>query len=117
MAVEDIIETRAPEVFEAQEDRLEGLIALAEPYLRPVPAEYSGLRDQGLAFLVLHWLAKEGREGSVGSVIEEKEGELTLKYSAPASGSDADYSTTTWGAEFLGMRRRLALLPFPEVEQ
>jgi hypothetical protein len=114
MDIEDIIELRAPALFEAHEDDLEALIELAEPYLNPVEEQYDGLRNQGIAFLVCHWITK-AETGVSGPVTEEKTGDISVKYAVAST--NQDYGSTTWGAEFLGIRRKLSLLPIPVEEE
>jgi hypothetical protein len=98
-------------------DRLTPLIELAEPYLNPVEEEYEDLREQGLAYLVLHWITLLPRGGASGVVIEEKEGDVAMKYALPEGVRNTEYSATSWGIEFVTVRRKISLLPPPEAEE
>jgi hypothetical protein len=121
VSAKDVIELRAPEIYAEytadDNDRLTPLIELAEPYLNLVEEAYEPVRDQGLAFLVLHWITLLDRGGASGVVTEEKEGDLSRKYALPVGVVHTDYSSTSWGIEFVGIRRKIALLPAPEEEE
>ena len=120
MSAKDVIEVRAAETYaEYTEgtDRLTPLIELAEPYLNLVEEEFEPLRDQGLAFLVLHWITSGKRDGAAGVLIEMKEGDLAVKFALPEGVKNSDYSSTSWGIEFTIVRRKISLLPPPEVAE
>jgi hypothetical protein len=109
----EVIEARDEETFTSVgEEKLETLIELAQPYLPEAREDLEGLRNQGIAFLVLHWVTKGDRGGASGAISQEKEGELSSSYSVPKSGGQSeDFSTTTWGVEFMGIRDKLAVAP------
>lgn len=115
---EQIIAARAPNYV--GDTRLTTLKALAIEFLavfvpEGTPSEYAE------ALQVLHWLTLSDRAGnggpdasaSAGSISMEKEGELQVKYNAPAAGvmqniSDmkAEYQQTPWGLELYAFLRR-----------
>jgi hypothetical protein len=97
LTIEQIIETRANKYV--GDVRIPNLIILADDFIGdkiPVgnPANYAK------ALQILHWLTMSDRvdegNGGVGSIIEEKEGELTIKYSA---GTNVMALTSDWKAE------------------
>lgn len=97
-ATKDLIALRAPEYED--DPRLEPLIELAyelkgDKIPEGTPSNYA------MALQVLHWLTISDRtsegNGGVGSVTEEKEGELTIKYSG--SNSNLMWYTSSWESE------------------
>jgi hypothetical protein len=106
LTIEQIIETRAKKYV--GDIRIPNLIILADEFMGdkiPIgnPLNYAK------ALQILHWLTisdrvEDGNNG-VGSVIEEKEGELTVKYStgmnvmAFTSDWKADLNQTVYGRE------------------
>ncbi len=118
-ATKDLIALRASEY--ENDPRLDALIELAyelkgDKIPEGVKANYA------MALQVLHWLTMDDRnaEGGsgVGSVTEEKEGELTVKYSGGSSNLmwytsswESELSQTTWGKELYAFIKRF-ITPF-----
>ena len=99
MNPQEIVEARAPE-YEGQ-PRIADLLALAE---EETGSAYGTSRNKAVALLVLHWLTKEKRGGASGAITSESEGQLSRSYGS-ASDAGGDYSTTSYGAELLNLRR------------
>lgn len=69
--------------------------------------------DYGLALAVLHETSLAMRQGvsQGGYLTQEREGQLARAYASPAT-FDAYYSTTSYGARFLGIRDSIVFTPF-----
>lgn len=100
-----ILEARAPK-YEGL-PRMADLLALAEAQTGTI---YGTNRNLAVALLILHWLAKEDSGSAPGAVTSESEGGVSRAYSTPtpSPGQDGDLSSTSWGMEILGLRRKMA---------
>lgn len=76
--------------------------------------QWNDLRDQGVTALTAHLLAIGLRSSSHprGSVSSESAGGIARSFGAsPSLASDGDYGSTTFGVEYLRLRRLLPLTP------
>jgi hypothetical protein len=70
--------------------------------------------DLGQAYLAAHLLTidKRGGSGAAGMVTSEKVGDLSRNYAAPNTGAlDPTLSATSYGIEFLRLRRSILISP------
>ena len=114
MTAEEVIALRAPQY--SSDPRVPDLILLAEELIgdkipNTTPREYAK------ALQVLHWLTisdrNEDGSGAVGSVSEEKEGELRIKYQNSSgnmmhftSDLKGELGQTSWGLELYAFYKR-----------
>lgn len=107
----------------ASDTRLDDLVTLAQFHVSS--GAYGDAYQYALALVVCHWLALDGQGGGSstssssgvgGSLKSEREGELQRSYGVP-SGADAKsyYSSTTYGQEFLNLRKTRVLTPHSRV--
>ena len=119
MDIETILAAIAPEV--ASDARVETFIQLAAD--RMDAATWGNCYPQGVAYLVAHMLtmanraASEGTSGgSPGPVTSRGAGDLSIGYGTVGgsySGSDGDYTQTSYGIQYLSLRDTLsATAPF-----
>lgn len=117
LTVEEIIAVRSP--LYATDPRIPTLLILAEDLMGDkIPV--GNVLNLAYALQILHWMtlddrAKDG-EAPVGAISEEKEGELTQKYSKAGanvlqytSSIKADYGQTKWGTELWALIKRYLL--------
>lgn len=118
--IAEIITTKAPHY--ATDSRIPTFTILAEEFVGDkVPMTLP--HNYAVALQILHWLtmadrASAGNEGAVGSIMEEKEGELTIKYSsggnvmAYTSDLKAELNQTTFGRELFAFYKRYIISAF-----
>lgn len=116
----DIIELRASNYKD--DPRIDDLLILAAGR---IGCSISGQnKELALALQCLHWMTISDRSGNggvdgsgagVGSVIEEEEGDLTLRYSGAVGGSSKSESheldQTPWGIELKELLRGSFVYP------
>jgi hypothetical protein len=118
MTVMEIIQLRAPQY--ATDPRIPMLTELAFEFVGDKIPEVTP-RNFAVALQVLHWLtisdrAGDGSEAPLGAIVEEKEGELTVKYGNTGlnvmyhtSDLKAELGQTIWGKELIAFYKRYIL--------
>lgn len=105
----EIIVLRTPQY--SGESRLDDLITLAG---EQTGTAFSNCRNLAIALLVLHWLTLETQNnGTSGSIISEKEGDLQRAYSTSfvISQKYPDLSQTSYGLELIRLRKSCLFNP------
>jgi len=116
---DEVILLRAPKY--AGDPRITPFIALAEEFIGDKIPQVTP-REYAKALQVLHWLTMDDRVAGgntgVGTISEEKEGELTIKYSnngmnimTYTSDMKAELGQTIYGLELRAFYRKYILLP------
>ena len=75
---------------------------------------FKGAFIYALSLVVCHKaaLANRGVGGEAGAVSSVREGDVSVSYAAPAaSGNDAYFSSTSYGLEFLQLKRQYSARP------
>ena len=113
MTTLEIFRMTANEFNDISNDDVEEWIELVKPLISE--KKFGNTYSLALALLVAHKLKMNGYgDTSVGRVDDSlrassySEGEVSISYSASQSGSisvDAEYTLTTYGLQFLGIRR------------
>ena len=113
MTTLEIFRMTANEFNEISDDDIEEWIELVKPLISE--KKFGNTYSLALALLVAHKLKMCGYgDTSIGRVDDSlrassySEGEVSISYSASQSGSisvDAEYTLTTYGLQFLGIRR------------
>lgn len=109
-----------PEFSAVNDTRIQALLDIAN--LSVSQKVWGSAFAPGMAYLVAHLLKRSGVAAGVsggnsnaGTISSEKVGELQRSYAAPAmSGSSSDdalLSTTSYGMEYLRLRRQLIVTP------
>ena len=109
-----------PEFSAVNDVRIQALLDIAN--LSVSQKVWGSAYAPGMAYLVAHLLKRSGAaigvsggSSNAGTVSSEKVGELPRSYSAPggsgSSGEDAFLSTTSYGMEYLRLRRQLLVTP------
>lgn len=109
-----------PEFSAVSDVRMQALIDIAN--LSVNQKVWGSSYAPGIAYLVAHLLKRSGTATGVsggssqaGTVSSEKVGELQRSYAAPnlsgSSGEDALLSTTSYGIEYLRLRRQILITP------
>ena len=109
-----------PEFSAVNDVRIQALLDIAN--LSVSQKVWGSAYAPGMAYLVAHLLKRSGAATGVsggssnaGTVSSEKVGELQRSYSAPggssSSGEDSLLSTTSYGMEYLRLRRQLLVTP------
>lgn len=109
-----------PEFSTVNDVRIQALIDIAN--LSVSQKVWGSSYTPGIAYLVAHLLKRSGAAAGVsgsssqaGTVSSEKVGELQRSYASPSmsgsSAEDALLSTTSYGIEYLRLRRQLLITP------
>ena len=111
MSSRDLLKTVASEFASESDEKLDQFLELAAQ--RMSATEWGGLYTQGAVYLAAHLLtlqarAAAGSDGS-GPVVSKKAGKVETRYGATVGvlSRDATYATTSYGVEYLNLRRSL----------
>jgi hypothetical protein len=89
-------------------------IAMAELAALNVGDGFGDSKTLATAYLTAHMLTIRARNGISGAVESMKEGDLSLTYGD--SGSDDNYGSTSYGKEFIRLRRACIFAPRTRAE-
>lgn len=109
MASRDTLRVLAPELAGETNDRLDAFLAMAAR--RVSASEWGELYADGCIYLAAHLLTLSNRASSgssgAGPVVSQSTGDLSVSYGAVVGvlSTDAQYATTTYGVEYLNLRR------------
>lgn len=107
------IEVRAP--LYAAESNINDYIAQAELEVGNYYCGNEDFRNKAVALLTCHWktLDKRSEDGTAtGSLISEKEGDLSRKYSDISNNVSDEYlAQTAWGIELIALQKQTMVLP------
>jgi hypothetical protein len=109
-----------PEFSAVDPSRISAFIGIAQTSLSA--NVWGTAYDAGLAYLTAHLLKKSGPGGGVqggsstaGAITQERVGELSRSYGTvdlgPTSAADALLTTTSYGVEYLRLRRLIPTTP------
>lgn len=103
MAVDDTLLLIAPEMSAVSSADRAGVAALAA---LSVSSDVFGDQEElATAYLAAHMLTIRGRAGNSGAVKGLKEGDLSITYGSDSNGMNGEYSATSYGQEFLRIRK------------
>lgn len=107
------IEVRAPSY--AAEPDINDFIEQAELEVGNYYCGNEDFRNKAVALLTCHWKAlyKRSEDGTAtGSLVSEKEGDLSRKYSDVSGDINDEYlAQTAWGLELIALQKQTMVLP------
>lgn len=111
MAIVDILLDIAPEYAIEDSSKLGRFIGYAA---EDVNREFFGTRaDRATAYLAAHMLARSAASSSAaGAVTSEKVGDVSVSYAVNSAAGAADLATTSYGSEFVRLRKACYKGPF-----
>lgn len=111
MSSRDLLKTVASEFASEDDAKLDQFLELAAQ--RMSATEWGGLYTQGAVYLAAHLLTLQARAASgstgAGPVVGVKTGDREVRYGASVGvlSRDSTYATTSYGLEYLNLRRSL----------
>lgn len=106
VSVDDVLDI-APELSDEDSDRVSRFIERAS--LQVNTDVWGDLVDMGITYLTAHMMTLANRSGTNGTLSKEKVGDLERAYSVPSTSTG--FESTTYGAEYLRMRKTLLMTP------